>query len=331
MASSDAAADDEVTFELLPFIRLYKSGRVERLIVNESLPASLLDASGVASKDVTIDPATNVSVRLYLPPIAAAGAAAKLPVVVYFHGGGFMVESADSAPYHRYLNALTARAGAVVVSVDYRRVPEHRLPAGAVAGGARGPRPRVPGRRQCGRQHRAQRRHARRRRLRGAPGSDPGRAAGAPLLLGRVEHHGASAGGADPPGVAVHDGEPRRRDGRPEAVAGVGAGVAGADAGGACAGGRGGGGFPGGEGAGLPRGAAGQRVARRGQAGGDARGGSRLPPPEAGVGGRREVNGSSGAFSCSRLIAQADYPDADLSLVLRARRVTDSLWSVYQE
>ncbi|CAN6221784.1 unnamed protein product [Urochloa humidicola] len=129
MASSDAAAADEVTFELLPFIRLYKSGRVERLIVNESLPASLHDASGVASKDVTINPATNVSVRLYLPPIAAAGAAAKLPVVVYFHGGGFMVESADSAPYHRYLNALAARAGAVVVSVDYRRVPEHRLPA----------------------------------------------------------------------------------------------------------------------------------------------------------------------------------------------------------
>ncbi|CAL5037480.1 unnamed protein product [Urochloa decumbens] len=127
MASSDAAVDDyEVTFELLPFIRLYKSGRVERLIVNDAVPASLHDASGVASKDVTIDPATNVSVRLYLPPIAAA---AKLPVVVYFHGGGFMVESADSAPYHRYLNALAARAGAVVVSVDYRRVPEHRLPA----------------------------------------------------------------------------------------------------------------------------------------------------------------------------------------------------------
>ncbi|CAL5051791.1 unnamed protein product [Urochloa decumbens] len=127
MASSDAS--DEVTFELLPFIRLYKSGRVERLIVNDAVPASLHDASGVASKDVTIDPATNVSVRLYLPPIAAAAASGKLPVVVYFHGGGFMVESADSAPYHRYLNALAACAGAVVVSVDYRRVPEHRLPA----------------------------------------------------------------------------------------------------------------------------------------------------------------------------------------------------------
>ncbi|CAO1947692.1 unnamed protein product [Urochloa humidicola] len=130
MASSDAAADDEVTFELLPCSSAStRAAASSASSSNESLPASLHDASGVASKDVTIDPATNVSVRLYLPPIAAAGAAAKLPVVVYFHGGGFMVESADSAPYHRYLNALTARAGAVVVSVDYRRVPEHRLPA----------------------------------------------------------------------------------------------------------------------------------------------------------------------------------------------------------
>jgi acetyl esterase/lipase len=129
MASRDAATDD-VAVELLPFIRLYKSGRVERLIGNDTAPASLDDGTstgGVASKDVTIDPATNLSVRLYLP--TAAGAGDKLPIVVYFHGGGFMVESASSAKYHRYLNALAARAGAVAVSVDYRRVPEHRLPA----------------------------------------------------------------------------------------------------------------------------------------------------------------------------------------------------------
>ncbi|TKV94260.1 hypothetical protein SEVIR_9G282151v4 [Setaria viridis] len=59
-----------------------------------------------------IDPANDVSVRLYLPPAAAGG---KLPVVMYFHGGGFMVESAASVRYHRYLNTLAARAGAVAV------------------------------------------------------------------------------------------------------------------------------------------------------------------------------------------------------------------------
>ncbi|KAL6861240.1 hypothetical protein ACP4OV_016940 [Aristida adscensionis] len=126
-ASRETAAADEVAVELLPFIRLYKSGRVERLLGNDTVPAGLDAATGVASKDVTLDPATNVSVRLYLPPAVSAGE--RLPVVVYFHGGGFMIESAASPTYHRHLNALAARARAVVVSVEYRRAPEHPLPA----------------------------------------------------------------------------------------------------------------------------------------------------------------------------------------------------------
>ncbi|XP_047064166.1 probable carboxylesterase 12 [Lolium rigidum] len=128
--SSDVACpSSEVEIELFPFIRVYKNGKIERLFGTRTVPASLDATTGVASKDVTIDPATGLSVRLYLPPAAAGGSAKKLPVLVYFHGGGFMVESAASPTYHRYLNALAARAGAIAVSVEYRRVPEHPLPA----------------------------------------------------------------------------------------------------------------------------------------------------------------------------------------------------------
>ncbi|KAM0918171.1 hypothetical protein ACQ4PT_008806 [Festuca glaucescens] len=131
MASSDAACPSEVEIELFPFIRVYKNGNIERLFGKRTVPASLDATTGVASKDLTIDPATGLSVRLYLPPAATAtaGGAKKLPVLVYVHGGGFMVESAASPTYHRYLNALSARAGALAVSVEYRRVPEHPLPA----------------------------------------------------------------------------------------------------------------------------------------------------------------------------------------------------------
>ncbi|KQK19016.1 hypothetical protein BRADI_1g45960v3 [Brachypodium distachyon] len=135
MASSDAGAAgacEAVKIELLPFIRVYRSGRVERLLGTATVPASLDAATGVASRDVAIDPATGVSVRLYLPPAATSsgrGGNNKLPVLVYFHGGGFMVESAASPTYHRYLNALASRAGVLAVSVEYRRAPEHPLPA----------------------------------------------------------------------------------------------------------------------------------------------------------------------------------------------------------
>ncbi|GJN33779.1 hypothetical protein PR202_gb22402 [Eleusine coracana subsp. coracana] len=53
----------------------------------------------------------------------------KLPVVVYIHGGAFIIGSAGDPTYHCYVNSLAAATGALVVSVDYRLAPEHPLPA----------------------------------------------------------------------------------------------------------------------------------------------------------------------------------------------------------
>ena len=48
------------------------------------------------------------------------------PVVVYFHGGGFVI--ADTKVYEASVQALVNGARAVVVSVDYRLAPEHHFP-----------------------------------------------------------------------------------------------------------------------------------------------------------------------------------------------------------
>lgn len=69
-------------------------------------------------------PAGNVPVRLYRPRSAAS---TLLPVVVYYHGGGWVVGGLDS---HDHLcRYLAANSGAVVVAVDYRLAPEHKFPA----------------------------------------------------------------------------------------------------------------------------------------------------------------------------------------------------------
>nr|CAD1826254.1 unnamed protein product [Ananas comosus var. bracteatus] len=149
--------DSELQFDFSPFVRLYKSGRVERLITTSFVPASPVDpdpATGVLSKDVPIDPDRGVSARLYLPAGdgAAAAEAAKLPIVLYFHGGAFCVESAFSPLYHGYLNSLVARARVVAVSLEYRLAPEHPLPAAyddawaALEWAASGPEPWLAGR-----------------------------------------------------------------------------------------------------------------------------------------------------------------------------------------
>ncbi|XP_020090018.1 probable carboxylesterase 7 [Ananas comosus] len=137
-SSSPPTIDDpnsQVEFDFAPFLRLYKSGRVERRVVPAVVPASPSAApGGAASFDVVLDPLTGLAARLYFPvlPNAAAGDGdpePKLPILVYFHGGAFVVESAFSPTYHRYLDLLVARARIVAVSVEYRLAPEHPLPA----------------------------------------------------------------------------------------------------------------------------------------------------------------------------------------------------------
>ncbi|TVU29598.1 hypothetical protein EJB05_21172, partial [Eragrostis curvula] len=126
-AAAAAADDDEVVREFGPLLRVYKSGRLERPLVPPPVGPGLDPATGVDSKDVALG---SYSVRLYLPPAAATATAdAKLPVVVYVHGGGFVAESAASPHYHRFLNELSAACPALGVSVEYRLAPEHPLPA----------------------------------------------------------------------------------------------------------------------------------------------------------------------------------------------------------
>ncbi|KAG0494117.1 hypothetical protein HPP92_005111 [Vanilla planifolia] len=121
-------SDDEVIFQFLPLIRVYRSGRVERLVGMETVPAAFDLPTGVLSKDIVIDPTTGVSARLYLPVSSLSAISGKLPVLVYFHGGGFLIESPFSPTYHPHLNDLSSLGPLLAVSVNYRLAPEHPLP-----------------------------------------------------------------------------------------------------------------------------------------------------------------------------------------------------------
>ncbi|PRQ23159.1 putative carboxylesterase [Rosa chinensis] len=120
---------DELAHDFFPIIKVYKDGRVDRLWGTSTLPASIDPQTSVQSKDVVISTAPPVSVRLYIPKSTTTELTRKLPLLVYFHGGGFCNGSAFSPTYHNYLNSLVSEANVVAVSVDYRLVPEHPLPA----------------------------------------------------------------------------------------------------------------------------------------------------------------------------------------------------------
>ncbi|KAH7655442.1 2-hydroxyisoflavanone dehydratase protein [Dioscorea alata] len=125
-----AEASKEVEREILNLLRIYKDGHMERLTVCDFVQATYDVINQVSSKDITIDPNTCVSARLYLPKQVENQPEKKFSVLVFYHGGGFCIESAFSSLYHNYLNSLSSKANIIIVSVEYRLAPEHPLPTG---------------------------------------------------------------------------------------------------------------------------------------------------------------------------------------------------------
>ncbi|XP_059294512.1 hydrolase 3-like [Lycium ferocissimum] len=121
-----ATNDNEVVTDLYPTFRLYKNGRVERFYEYFNVfyvPQSQEDpVTGVSSKDITIS--SHVSARLYLPKNTSNE---KLPVLVFYHGGGLVLGSAFFNKVHRFFNHLVSESNAIGVSVEYRLAPENDL------------------------------------------------------------------------------------------------------------------------------------------------------------------------------------------------------------
>ena len=67
-------------------------------------------------------PGGALPIRIYTPQ-----GTGPFPVIVYYHGGGFVIATIDT--YDASARALTNLAAAVVVSVEYRKAPEHPFPA----------------------------------------------------------------------------------------------------------------------------------------------------------------------------------------------------------
>lgn len=64
----------------------------------------------------------SIPVRIYTP-----SGTGPFPVIVYYHGGGFVIATIDT--YDASARALANAAGAIVMSVEYRKAPENKFPA----------------------------------------------------------------------------------------------------------------------------------------------------------------------------------------------------------
>ena len=85
---------------------------------NISIPPPQCDTSG---KDIQVSGGT-IHLRIYTPKATMDS----FPVIVYYHGGGWVIADLDT--YDASAKAMCEQAGAVVVSVAYRQAPEFKFP-----------------------------------------------------------------------------------------------------------------------------------------------------------------------------------------------------------
>ena len=122
-----AAALIEMLDQTFPRVEHYRSADDVRAAIAAN-PRAAAPPDPVARVEHHVAPGADgagVVVRVYWP----ADDGAHRPGIVFFHGGGWVICDLDSHDglCRRLANALDA----VVVSVDYRRAPEHKFPAAA--------------------------------------------------------------------------------------------------------------------------------------------------------------------------------------------------------
>ncbi|XAR64448.1 Carboxylesterase [Bertholletia excelsa] len=129
-------------------------------VVASANPTFPADGDGVATKDIHIDPLTALSLRIFLPQSVLAAEKSrvptnrppmeaengvyggyapaidrnirnyrKLPVILQFHGGGFVSGSAHAAANDLFCRRMAKMLDAIVIAVGYRLAPESRYPA----------------------------------------------------------------------------------------------------------------------------------------------------------------------------------------------------------
>jgi acetyl esterase len=87
-------------------------------------PAEMLPTMRIEERTIGSGELSDIPARIYWPPIPDHE---NLPVVVFYHGGGWSLGDLDT--HEAVARAHAAAAEAIVVSVDYRLAPEHPYPA----------------------------------------------------------------------------------------------------------------------------------------------------------------------------------------------------------
>lgn len=110
-------------------------GSITRLIQLPAVPASgdteSAHGEAVVTKDITLNAEKQTWVRIFRPSKLPSNdnAVARLPILIYLHGGLWIYLSAAEPMIHEQCSRFASEVPSIIVSLEYRLAPEHRLPA----------------------------------------------------------------------------------------------------------------------------------------------------------------------------------------------------------
>lgn len=120
-----------------------RDGTINRWLADtleKKVPANPIPVKGVSSADVTIDAEAGIWARVFSLteeieetslPTATDGNQRlfkTMPIILYYHGGGFAVLCPNFYLYDIFCRRLARKCNAIVISVHYRRAPEFKFP-----------------------------------------------------------------------------------------------------------------------------------------------------------------------------------------------------------
>ena len=117
LASQNVPPFTELTIE-----EIRENTRLEALSLGDPQPVGRIEDRKVPRLDGQGQSSLEVPIRIYMPRAALTAGA-----FVFYHGGGWV--TGDIASHEAICCELANTVGCVVVSVEYRRAPEHKYPA----------------------------------------------------------------------------------------------------------------------------------------------------------------------------------------------------------
>ncbi|KAL3532206.1 hypothetical protein ACH5RR_005727 [Cinchona calisaya] len=128
MDSSSPSPQPKVIEDCFGVLKLYNDGSIFRS-KNTTYEVQTQDDGSTTWKDCLFDKDNNLQQRIYKPKsfcFSSSSNDQKLPVVYYFHAGGFCFTSKNA---HNTCLSLCSGLQAIIICPYYRLAPEHRLPA----------------------------------------------------------------------------------------------------------------------------------------------------------------------------------------------------------